>query len=338
MADASYARRNWFRHNHGVFIPRNSLDTVPVPHFTRAAHCEVWFQTAASFAGSFTIYVVPSYPHIDGSAIGVWVDGVLNQTIQFDVGANLGKLQSAVVNVGVSGAHVIRIQEGERNPGSSLTRVVIDGTVIPAPAIARSYIVFGDSVSMGALGVPRSAGWAHRMKNGGSRFDSVSTIGRSGYSLFLATADAATQAASVALIVATCANYVGSTENVVALCLSINDWVSSSDSTTAATFQSKLLPFVDAIKAAADAQGVPGFKIMLHSMTYIHTSANAANDKGSTPADFNAAIQAVQAARPAFTTYLDVFSCCGDSDLDDAFDHPNATGHGKIYDVVVAAT
>lgn len=338
MADSSYARRNWFRHNHGVFIARNSLDAIPVRHFTHTAHCEVWFQTAASFTGSFTIYVVPSYPHIDGSAIGVWVDGVLNQTIQFDVGADLGKLQSAVVDVGTTGAHVIRIQEGERNPGSSLTRVVIDGTVIPAPAIARSYIVVGDSVSMGAFGIPRSTGWAHRMKNGGSRFDSVSTIGRSGYSLFLATADAPTQAASVALIVSTCANYVGSTENVVALCLSINDWVSSSDSTTAAAYQAKLGPFADAIKAAADAQGLPGFKIMLHSMTHIHTDAQLPNDKGSTPAEFNTAIQAVAAARPTFTTYLDLFDACLDADLEDLFDHPNVVGHGKIYDVVVAAT
>lgn len=338
MADASYPRRKWFRHNGGVFIARNSLDAVPIRHFTHTAHCEVWFQTTASFTGTFTIYAVPSYAHVDASAIGIWVDGVLNQTVQFDVGANLGKQQSAVIDVGVSGAHTIRIQEGERDPGVSLTRVVIDGSVIPAPAIVRSYTTFGDSVSMGAFGIPRSTGWAHRMKNGGSRFDSVQTVGRSGYSMFLATVDAPTQAASVASILPTCANYIGSTENVVALCLSLNDWVTSAQSTSAATFQTSLLSLVDAVKTGADARGLPGFKIMLHSMTHVHTAAQVANDKGSTPANFNTAIQAAATARSTFCTYLDVFNACPDADLDDLFIHPNATGHGKIYDVVVAAT
>ncbi len=337
MTDASYPRRNWFRHNHGVFIARNSLDTVPIRHFTHAAHCEVWFQTAASFGGTFTVYVVPGYPGVDGSAIGIWVDGVLNQTIQFDIGANLSKQQSTVVNVGVSGAHVIRIQEGERHPGISITRVVIDGTVIPAPAITRSWVCLGDSVSMGAFGIPRSTGWAHRMKNGGSRFDSVSTIGQSGYSLLSAAFDAPTQAATIARLLPPVAAYKGSAENVYALCLSINDWVSGAGSSTAASYQTRLGTFVDAVKVEADLQGIPGFKLMLHSMTWIN-GGGSANDKGSTPADFNTAIQAIATARPTYCTYLDVYNCCVNSDLDDAFVHPNATGHGKIYAVVVAAT
>lgn len=125
---------------------------------------------------------------------------------------------------------------------------------------------------------------------------------------------------------------------MVCLCLSINDWVTSAQSTSAATFQTNLDALVVALKAAADSQGVPGFKIMLHSMTHVGTASQVANDKGSTPANFNTAIQAVATSRSTYCTFLDLFNACLDADLQDGFVHPNATGHGKIYAVVQAAT
>ena len=192
-------KRNWFRHNSGVFLPRPSSDTVPVPYFARCGHCEVWFQTNASFGGSFSVSAVPSNSTAAASTLGIFVDGVLNQTVQFDVGAGLNKQQTILVNTGSPGSHVIRVQEGERDPGCFLTQVTIDGTVIPAPAITRAYLVFGDSVSMGAFSDPRSSGWAPKMRFG-TRFDSVVLLGQSGYSMSVGAFDATSRAAAVAKI------------------------------------------------------------------------------------------------------------------------------------------
>ncbi len=341
MPDSSYVQRNWYRHNgHGVFGASASLDTVPVPFKQHAAHCEVWFQTTAGFTGTFTIYAVPTNATIDASGISIWVDGVYNQTVLPNVTTNLNKQQALVVNVGTSGAHVIRIQEGERSPGVFLTRVVIDGAVIPAPSIVRSYVSIGDSVSMGAYAIPRSLGWAQRMKApGGSRFDSVSNLGQSGYSLNeMCSGGGAIYAARALELLPTTARYVGSTENVVAICLSLNDWYPSAASTSAATFQATLLALVDALKTAADAQGTPGFKLMLHGPTRHASGDSAPNDKGSTLAQFDAAIAAVQAARPSFTQYLYLFTACTVGDLNGDLVHPGTVGHSKIYDAIVAAT
>ncbi len=332
------AARAWYRHNGGgVFIPQLSSDTVPVSFFQHASHSEAWFLTTSGFTGSFTIYAVPTNSTAEASKISVWVDGVYNQTVAFDVTTNLNKLQAVVVNVGTTGVRTIRIQEGERDPGCFLVKIDIDGAAIPAPAIVRSYTVLGDSVAMGAVAAPRSLGWAHLMKGGGSRFDQVNTLGQSGYSMNVATIDAPNIALRVREILPTCANYIGSTENVVALALSLNDWITSAISLSAATFQTRLTSLVDALKTAADAQGVPGFKIMLHTPTRCLSGESAPNDKGSTLADFSAAAQAVATARPTFTQYLYLFNSCLDADMGDVV-HPSVVGHGKIYSVVLAAT
>lgn len=337
VQDSTYARHEWFRHNAGVFITRASLDASPVAYEARTAHCEVVIATSAAFSGTFTIYAVPTSADVNSSALGVWVDGVFSQTVTFDVGSLLSKQQPAVVSVS-PGAHTIRIQEGDRDTGVAITRIVIDGgLVVPAPAVVRSYTTFGDSVSMGVTSVPRSVGWAESMKGGGSRFDNVVNLGKSGYSLNTAVLDGITQYINQMLPAAS--NYVGSTENVVAVCMSLNDWFPSGNAVSAATHQTNLGNLVTALKARADLLGTPGFKLMLHSLTYVPVASRVANGFGSTPADFNTAIQAVATANPTFCTFVNLFSGAGmvDGDMSDAL-HPLTAGHAKIYAAVVAAT
>lgn len=331
-------KREWFRNNSGFFT-RGYTSADGVAYTKRAGHSEVVVSTNSSFSGSFSLSAVPDNADADSSSIGIWVDGVFNQTVALDVGANLNRQQTVTVNTGLSGVHTIRIQEGDRQFGAFLTQLAIDGTVVSAPAIVRQYTTFGDSVSMGVFGQPRSSGWANRMKGGGSRFDSVTNLGWSGYSLLQAVNSSGGLAGWVQSILPATANYVGSTENVVALCMGLNDWVTSvPDSSTAANYQTMLGNLCDLLIAAALAQGTPGFRIMIHSLTHIIGGLpGTANDKGSTPADFLAAAQAVATARAAKCTYLNVFNACTDADMVD-LDHPNAVGHGKIYAVVQAAT
>jgi len=326
---------NWYRGNVGFFTPALSSDSIPVPYWVHVGHSEVVFQTNPSFQGQVTLSAVPTNTNQDASAISVFVDGVYNQTILFDVNTLLNHQQTASINVGAVGSHTITIQEGERDPGVFLTDVTLDGSPVILPSILRSYSTMGDSVSMGVFGVPRSVGWAQKMKRG-SRFDSVTNLGQSGYALSTMINGGAVGFWVSALIPSTAA-YVGNVENVVALCLGLNDWLTSASSTTAATYQTNLTTLVDAIKVAADAQKIPGFKVMLHSLTWILSSAQLPNDKGSTPAQFNAAVQAVATARSSFCTFLNVFNACTDADMADV-DHPNNVGHGKIYNVVVGAT
>ncbi len=336
MPDPSIPTNRVYWCNNGVAA--NALTSSDgVSYLQYSGHCEFRVVTGAGFAGSFAIYGVPTNADADSSSVAIYVDGVFNQTVGFNVGANLDKLQTIVVDVGVTGVHTIRIQEGDRYAGVCLTKISIDGALLPTPAIARRYTAVADSVGQGCLSTPRTNGWVERMREA-SRFDCVQIFGQSGYSLNDALSPGYNAAAATALAVRIMTNnaaYTGSTENVFALCLSINDWYQMSLS--AATFSTRLALLVDALKAMADAQGTPGFKLMLHSMTHVTTAVNVANPAGSTPADFNTAISVIAAARPAYCTYLDLFSACLDADMVDSL-HPSAVGHGKIYAVVLAAT
>ncbi len=334
--EAIVAQTNWFRFNNGQFVPYT--DANGVPYFRHLGHVEVWVATTASFGGSFTIYVNPYSPNSDApneTALGIWLDGVFNQTVTCNTTSGYNRTQALVVNTGVRGAHTIRIQEGDAAQGVSIVSLAIAGTVIPAPAVVRQYSVFGDSVSEGAMAVPRSTGWAVSMR-AGTRFDGVTLLGQSGLALGTIAQNAGLRTSNAAFAIQ---SLIGTTENVLCLCLSINDWVTSAQSLSAATYESYLGLFVTACKAAAVTAGTPGFKIMLHSMTHIFGGLpGAANDKGATPAAINAAIQNVAAANPVECVYLDVFNACPDADMADSFDHPNATGMGKIYTVVAAGT
>ncbi len=308
-----------------------------VDYIQYAAHAELRVLTRASFGGTFTISAVPANADADSSALAVYVDGVFNQTVAFNVGANLNKVQSVVVVTGVTGVHTIRIQEGDRFFGAVVTSLSIDGAIVPTGSITRRYTTYGDSVSMGCLSSPRTLGWVERMREG-SRFDSVTMLGRSGWSLdgaLFPGYNAAAAAIVAAQVLPANAAHTGSAENVVALCLSINDWFNQPIS--AATFGTRLALLADACKSVADAQGTPGFKLMLHSMTHVNSAFAGANLAGSTAADFNTAISSCAAARPGFCTYLDLFGACLDADLVDTL-HPGAVGHGKIYAAVLSAT
>lgn len=323
-------KQNWYRDNAGTFIKRTNLNGIS--YTAHCGHAQIAVQTNASFNGTFQLTANPTNPNVDASSIAIFVDGVLNQVVQFNVTTLLDKEQTVTINTGAIGNHVIMIQEGERDLGVFVLQLNIDGFVIPAGSIRRAYTTFGDSVSMGVFSIPRCQGWAQRMKNGGSRFDAVTNQGFSGYSYSTAVNNPGLDVWAQRLLPAV-SNFIGSQENVIALCMGLNDWVTSADSTSAATFQATLSSLADKLKVAADAQGVPGFKLMLHSLTHVFTTAQTPNNFGSTPQNFNTASQVVASTRP-WCTYLDVFNACGDADMFDNFDHPNVVGHGKIYQFV----
>lgn len=334
MSDPSIPSNRVYWHT-GGYAPNRLTNADGVAYWQNAGHCEFRVLTNPSFSGSFTIQGNPLNADVDSSSVAVYVDGVFSQTVAFNVGANLNKLQSIVVNTGLPGVRTIRIQEGDRYAGVCLTQITIDGTVLPAPAIQRKYVLFSDSIGQGCLATPRTLGWAERMRDD-PRFDSVVILGKSAYSLLDALFPGYDAAAATVLakqMLPPVAAHTGAIENVVSMCMVINDWFNSF--TTAATFGVWLALVADAIKATADAQGTPGFKLFLHSATHVLTAISGANPGGSTVAQFNAQVAAVAAARPSFCTFVDLSNSHLDADMVDGV-HPNAVGHGKIFAAVRA--
>lgn len=275
--------------------------------------------SAASLQITAITFIDPwGAPAIIASDMDVWKDGAYSQTLSFANPMGIQQTQTLTLD---GSAHTIEIDE-------QATVHHITGAIALTSYVAPNtrVVAYGDSITRGYQPAPVYAkGWASLMRHSLSATYQTTIWGVIGKQLFSDASTAPARAATAAALISRCD---GSAKNIIVISLGTNDY---SGGVLAATFQTWLDGLVVAINGLSATA-----KILLCSCIP-RTGGSTPNGAGSTLANFNTAISAVQAAHPTFCTFLDLSTVLIDpTDLSDGI-HPNNGGYVKMQTAIQTA-
>jgi hypothetical protein len=315
VAALRQAGNNWFNDN----VTFSAQGTNPNDFVRHDGFSRVSFITSDT---SIIVEAVPSHPSDqDSNSIALYVNGVFNQTIAFDGTVNVRQQKTITLPAGAS--KTIELWEGPSAFGASLTALSFLGSVTPKITPTRRLSIYGDSISQGYYGIPRSNGWAPQMRFG-TRFDGVRCGGASGQSLKAVGTTGGQQDTLVAEIVST---LDGSVENVVVIALGTNDYHSSLWS--AASFGTAYASTLDKLIAACSAQ------IFCLGQFVSTETGNNTFGAGNDQAAYDSQISTAAGARSSRCTYINGQPMMLVGDLFDSL-HPANAGHAKAKTAIAA--
>lgn len=317
-------------------VPSSFIDTaIASDKTTRIITSPFARIQVSTLADSCDITIFNDYSFAYLSQLGIYVNGVYNQTVT--VLANSG---SQVKTVALpAGAKTVDFVNGpcsnfsNTNADASLTSC--NGTWITSldfnaaftqlfPALTPKVVVWGDSIAVGdgaegtPTGAPQQKAWPMqvRLAYGGQ----LAVEGWGARKLFDDAGDATKRARFVSLMVI-------HNPSIIILACGTNDY--GLNSWSASSFGTAYGATLDDLHTA-----LPAAKIV--AMTPFLRATETANGSGSTLQDYRDQISAAAAARPSYVTRVD-----GRYILDLATDfrdnpHPNGGGNTKIANYILA--
>lgn len=256
------------------------------------------------------------------SSVGIYVNGVYNQTLLFNGAAGVKASLPATLPAGPKTVKLIELGVGITGVTS-----VVAPTIPSAPA--KSLVVIGDSISVGYIPAGTGnifLGWPNLFREAGV-YDRVTDFARASDLLANHYGPYGGEgfATFAARIVARC---TGTVKKAVYCNFGVTDYVGPPVLPMVANYQTFLASLYDEIHAL-DAS------IVIYAQTITTTTVEGvANSDGKTPADFRAAKTTVAGARASYVTVVDGTTILSLANLQDSV-HPNVTGAAQIAAALV---
>lgn len=258
------------------------LNAPGTPPFVTGHDPQAFFRTTSS---ATQLWIEAEPFDVDHNTVGVWVNGVFNQTLTY--AGPFGVPQQLAVTLPAGAGKTVDFCEL-----AAITGIFGTATVQPAPSYARTLVWYGDSIPTGFNAVPKFLSGPMIVRYSG-RFDNCIPYSLSGLTL---NADANSPAKQAALAAQLVARSTGTTEKKILWEIGTNDW--SLATSNAATWAGWCAGTFDAIHATDPTIGI-------YAETLLSRAGEATpNLNGEFCSDYRAALTAVQAARSSFVTLV----------------------------------
>jgi lysophospholipase L1-like esterase len=272
---------------------------------------------------SATEFEVVSYSNfaglfLDGAEIGVYVDGVFNQTIQH--GGDGVSTNRFTLSAGAKRVSLVNGAQTQLSPikGTFVHSVHANATMTQAfPSVTSRIYIYGDSIAVGGNCVDsQENAWAMQLRR--YRGTDSTMVDAQGYrSLYNDASDGTARTAFVAKV-------VSANPATLWMAIGTNDY--GIPTTNAADFGSDYAALLDALHTALPS-------LVIYCQTPIVRTSEAANSFGNTLGDYRSQISTAVSTRTAYCTLVDGTALITTSNLDEGV-HPTDAGHSIMYSAI----
>jgi lysophospholipase L1-like esterase len=321
----------WMAQKTGVDVSQNPLyyeieptsfsDSLAVvdqsTYLETSPFAQVVFDTTA------TEFEVVSYCNIaslflDAAEVGVYVDGVFNQTIQQSGdGVNVNRF---TLSAGAKRVSLVNGAQSQLSPikGTFVHSVHANAAMTQVfPTVTDRMYIYGDSIAVGANSVySQQNAWAMQLRR--YRGTDSTMVDAQGYRALSTDASDGTARASFV------AKVVSANPAILWMAIGTNDY--GIPTTNAADFGADYSALLDALHTALPS-------LVIYCQTPIVRTSETANSFGNTLGDYRSQISTAVSTRTGYCTLVDGTALITTSNLDDGV-HPTDAGHSIMYSAI----